>query len=562
MLLSLNVQNFAIIEDLQVTFSNGMTVLTGETGAGKSLIIDTISLLLGQRADSDMIRYGEKKASIQGVFSYCNPKLAELLDRFEIPKEENLTILREIFDTSKNNIRLNGVPITLTMLKQIAVLLADIHIQNDTYRLFQPESYLEMITPKDDSKYDALFSKYTIHYSKYIESIKKYEYVVKGQKESQARIEYLEYEKSELASLHLVEGIDEALTQSVAKLENFDRIFSALNNAYENLSNDYFSIDQIHTAATELGKIASLDQQLQENSEKLLDCYYIVDEIKSDIYRQIHNMDFDEEELNHQLSLLNEIERVKSKYKMSVSELMSYYDKICLEIDMVHNYDALLKECRTAVEVQFEQVKASALKLSEYRKNFAKKMEKGIIKECLDLDLEDTKFEIQFTVASLEDDMNAQAFTETGIDKIDLLISFNKGEPLKPLYKVASGGEMSRIMLAFKSYFAESSQLSLMVFDEIDTGVSGATAKKIAQKLLSISRHTQLLCITHLPQVAAIGDHHIHIYKELHQQRTTTQIKNLSFEDRIEEVAMMLSGDKLSMYALEHAKALLNEKKS
>ncbi|MDE7213503.1 MAG: hypothetical protein K2N42_02875, partial [Anaeroplasmataceae bacterium] len=202
-----------------------------------------------------------------------------------------------------------------------------------------------------------------------------------------------------------------------------------------------------------------------------------------------------------------------------------------------------------------------ALKLSFYRKKVALKLEKGILKECHDLDLEDTQFKIVFSDCDLTDPFQSSYFTENGIDQIDFMISFNKGEPLKSLHKVASGGEMSRIMLAFKSFFARTSNLSLMVFDEIDTGVSGATAKKIAIKMKSIAQYNQVLCITHLPQVAAMGDSHIHIYKEIVNDRTTTHYKYLTLEERIEEVALMLSGDKLSMYALEHAKAMLTEEK-
>lgn len=559
MLLSLSVKNFAIIEDIHIDFKEGMTVLTGETGAGKSLIIDTISLLLGQRADNDMIRFGEKKATITGVFSYANIKIDELLARFSIPKEAELTIIREIQDNGKNSIKLNNVSISLTMLKQISNFLADIHIQNDTFKLLNQDSYLSLICPNQDPAYDKIVSNYMIAYSKYLDAYHKYEYVVKGQKENQERLEYMLYEQTELKSLSLVPHIDETLASEISKLENYDKVFSNLNEAYTNLENTYFSIDSIFEAANHLKKISDLDSSYQEAYEKMLDCYYILDEIKGNLSSQIDSLDFDQEELNGKIEQLNTIEKAKSKYKKSVEEMIEYLNQITLQIDMVNNYEDVLKEAKEEVSCTHKNLVDHALKLSAYRKKIASQIEAGILKECYDLDLEDTKFKIVFNDVSLKDPFNSSIFMENGIDSIDFMISFNRGEPLKSFHKVASGGEMSRIMLAFKSFFAKSSNLSLMVFDEIDTGVSGATAKKIALKMHAISNYNQVLCITHLPQVAAMGDSHIHIYKEIVQDRTTTHYKYLTVDERIEEVAFMLSGDKLSLYALEAAKAMLNK---
>ncbi|MDE5546611.1 MAG: hypothetical protein K2I88_04020, partial [Anaeroplasmataceae bacterium] len=321
----------------------------------------------------------------------------------------------------------------------------------------------------------------------------------------------------------------------------------------------YFSIDSIFEAANHLNKISDLYASYQEAYEKALDCYYILDEIKGNLSGQIGSLDFDQEELNAKIEQLNTIEKAKSKYKKNVEELIEYLNQITLQIDMVNNYEDVLNQSKEEVITTHKILVDKALKLSEYRKKIASQLEAGILKECHDLDLEDTRFEIVFNEVSLTDPFQAGVFMENGIDSIDFMISFNRGEPLKSLHKVASGGEMSRIMLAFKSFFARTSNLSLMVFDEIDTGVSGSTAKKIALKMQAISKYNQVLCITHLPQVAAIGDSHIHIYKEIIQDRTTTHYKYLTFDERVEEVALMLSGDKLSLYALEAAKAMLNK---
>ena len=559
MVLQLKIKNFAIIDDLEVNFKEGMTVLTGETGAGKSLIIDSISLLLGQRADSDMIRYGAKEARIEGVFQTDKPSVFALLERFGI-KGDSITIKRILSVGGKNVIQVNQTNISLMQLRQIAVLLADIHTQNDTYRLFNPESYFELITPKEDGNYDALFATYSLSYLKYLEELKQYQKILKGQKESMEHLDRLRFEMQELSSLHLYEGIDEELEKTVLKLQNYDKIFSSLSGAYQCLENEYFSLEQLYRASSELEKIKSLDQSFQDDQEKLLDSYYLLDEIKQHLSKELRMMDYSEAELNQATERLLEIEKAKTKYGKCVRELIAYLEEIKLEIALNENYDAVLDTQKKTVIQLYEQVKKNALLLSDYRKKHCLKIEAGILKECRALDLEQTAFSIHFSSTLKEDPFDSEQFDGNGIDRVDFLISFNDGEPKHSLHKVASGGEMSRVMLAFKGYFAAENRYAVMVFDEIDTGVSGATAKKIALKLLQISKGSQVLCITHLPQVAAIGDWHIRIYKRRNDGRTTTHIEELDFEARMEEVALMLSGDKMSVYALEHAKALLQEK--
>ncbi|MBQ9124297.1 MAG: DNA repair protein RecN [Acholeplasmatales bacterium] len=553
MLLRLTVKNFAIIEDLTVEFNKGMTVLTGETGAGKSLIIDTISLLLGSRADSDMIRYGSTSASILGVFSY-DKKLDDIFNKYNLPISNEISIYREIFDNSKNTIKINNHSVSLTILKSIASMLADIHVQNDTYKLFDPDKYLSFIDPIEDYKFYKLLGKYTKDLYDYNIVINEYEKIVKGQKTALDRLEYLEYELNEITSLNLYDDIDIELEDKIAKLSNYDKIHSNLSEAYSNLD---AILDNLYTGSKALQKIEEYDSLYQQSTEKLFDSYYIIEEIKNDISSQLNDMDFDEEELNLYIEKLNEINKAKDKYKKSVKELIDYAKDISLQIEMTTNYDNILAITKEKCINSFNKLVDSSKNLTDYRKALAKKLEAGIIKECIDLDLENTKFEIAFNNPDYNDPFNKNIFNDNGVDSVDFLISFNKGEPLKKLYKVASGGEMSRIMLAFKSYFAAKSIVSLMVFDEIDTGVSGVTAKKIANKLYNISLSTQVLCITHLPQVAAIGDNHKKIYKILDNDRTFTQINDLDLNQRIEEIAMMLSGDRMSLYALEHAKALL-----
>ena len=557
MLEELSVKNFAIIEDLTVNFSKGMTVLTGETGAGKSLIIDTISLLLGSRADSDMIRYNESFASITGVFSN-EESLMELFNSEGIEWKDKITIHREIHDNRSNVCKINGTSVTLVTLKRIATRLADLHIQNDTYKLFNPEGYIEFIDNPNDSRLSKLLSAYSKALYDYNLKYKTYEKIVKGQKSTLDRLDFLKYELEEITSLDLYPGIDDELNEKINKLSNYDKIFQSLNEAYSSLDNG--AIDKIYEAAKSLERIGGLSAEYNDYSERLMDTYYIGEEIHDEISKQISSLDYDEDELNMYIEALNEINKCKEKYKRSVSELIKYKEDITLEIEMSTNYDEVLKESLDDLKASYNNLVVRAEELSKYRRKLADSLEKFIISECKELDLDNTRFEIKITSPAYTDPLNKAIFKDNGTDEIEFLISFNKGEPLKPLHKVASGGEMSRIMLAFKAAIAKEGKVKLMIFDEIDTGVSGSTAKKIAIKMHKLSELVQVLCITHLPQVAAIGDNHKHIYKVEEKGRTYTKIDDLDTNRRIEEIASMLSGDSVSLYALEHARELINSK--
>ncbi len=556
MLFELSVKNFAIIEDINLKFNSGMTVLTGETGAGKSLIIDTISLLLGARADSDMIRYNESKAIVKGVFSH-NSLLDDLFNKNNIRILDTITVYREIIDSSRNVIKINDTNVTLQLLKNISGYLADIHIQNDIFKLFNPDNYLSFIDPKNDNKFDKLIGNYSKDLYNYLDKYKTYDKIILGNKNLKEKLEFLVYEKNELESLELYSGIDKELEEKVNKLSNFDKIKNSLISSYNALESENSGIDAIYEASKELSNISSYDNKFNDYSEKLMDMYYIASDIKEDLYKGIDSLDYDEDELNNSIDKLNKINKAKDKYKKNVDELIKYLNDISIEIDMNDNYDELLSNTKKELEALYNKLKASSQALTDYRKKLAKEIEKGIISEACDLDLEDTNFNVLFNDVKYDDYLNKSIFNDNGVDSVDFMISFNKGEPLKSLYKVASGGEMSRIMLAFKSYFSKNSSNDLMIFDEIDTGVSGVTAKKIANKMKKISEHMQVLCITHLPQVAGIGKYHKYIYKVSEGNRTKTLIEDIDGEKRIYEIAKMLSGDKISLYALEHAKELI-----
>ena len=556
MLLKLSVKNFAIIEDLTVEFKSGMTVLSGQTGAGKSLIIDSISLLLGQRGDNDMIRYGADKAYIEGVFTYDNPVIDKILSDYNLPVCENITIYREISKT-KAQVKVNGVNVTLLMLKNITNHLADVHVQHDTFRLFNKDTYISFIDPKNDEKFDKLYNDYQIKLLAYNEALKKYDHILKSSKESKDKLDYLEFTYKELSELDLVLNEDEILEEKIAKLSNFDKIFNNLKEAISNMENEYFSLDNIYNSLDAVNKISSYDKEYEETAKKIDEAYYNLDDSLRDLKRYLKYLDFDSDELD----MLNErhalIENMKFKYKKSVNDLISYQEQVKLELDMINNYDEVLNKSYVKLTDEYKKLVSSSKLLTEFRKNRSNDISKQIESLCKDLELPHTKFSVVFEDVQFENPLDKHIFLEHGVDVCEFMISTNLGEPLKPLSKVASGGEMSRIMLAFKTFFAKESHMSLQVFDEIDSGVSGYVASQIAKKMKEISSFCQVLAITHLPQVAAISDNHYNIYKEERDGRTFTNIELLSSDDRVLAIAKMLSGEKISKYALDAAKELL-----
>ena len=561
MLKSLEVSNFAIIEDLHVDFLNNMSVLTGETGAGKSLIIDSITLLLGGRADLDMIRYGFDRAYIKGVFDTTD-YLNNILSNMGINILDDIVIEREITTSSKNKIKINNTNITLQMLKDFSVNLAIINSQNDTFKLFNKDNYIELVDPENDDKFDKLKNKYTLKLYEYNNKYEVYNKVLKNKNDLSKEKEFLEYNVKELESLSLEEDIDIKLEEEINRLSHFDKIKKNLCDAMNYISGEVNIIDQIYNIKEAIDNISSYDKKYEDIKERLDDIYYNLDDITSNISSDFDNLDYDEEEFNNLIERLNEINKAKDKYKMNVNELISYLSDAKLKLEMATNYDDVLNEKKNDLIKSFEELKNTSIELSNYRKKICKNIEDGIIKEVYDLGLINTRFEIKFMDIDLSDPFNKSIFKSNGIDDIDLLISFNKGEPLKPLYKVASGGEMSRVMLAFRSYFSKGSKLQLIVFDEIDTGVDGEIAIKIAKKMHNISKYMQVLCITHLPSVASIGDNHYHIYKEEIDNRTYTRINLLNMDERIKEVAVMLSGNKVSLYALDAAKEMIGDLKN
>lgn len=552
MLQELSVKNFAIISSLQLEFQMGMTVLTGETGAGKSIIIDAMGLLTGGRGSSDYIRQGANKCTLEGLFSMPkSQELKQLLEELGIETEEDsLVIQRDISASGKNVCRVNGRIVNITNLKRIGEYLVDIHGQNEHQKLMQSERHIDMLDEFGGKKLLAVKEKYTRAYQEYRALEAKVRKRQKNEKEFAQRMDMLHFQSDEIASAQLVAGEEEQLLEERNKLNNFQKIADALTISYAALNGeDDSSLDKIGTSMNELASIESLDSEYKTLSDTVQNAYYLLQEASGDLSRLIDGLELDEGRLNEVENRLELIRQMKRKYGDSIETILSYYEEITKELaeaDFLEggtgDLEALLAEKQQAAHQQ-------ALTLRKERKRLAKELEQQILTELKELYLERTEFEVRFT--------ELEHLQENGLDGVEFYITTNPGEPLKPLVRVASGGELSRVMLAMKTIFSQTQGITSIVFDEVDTGVSGRVAQAIADKIYQISENSQVLCITHLPQVAAVADEHYFIEKEIVAGRTETSVRILSEKERVNEIARMLAGSEITKLTIEHAQELL-----
>ena len=552
MLKRLKIENLAIIEDLSVEFKPGMTALTGQTGAGKSLLIDSLKLLFGTRADSDLIRYGADEATVLGEFILLNDALKALLLTMDF-KSDALFIKRAINRNNKNTITINNKVITLNELKKIAYYLGDIHEQHDITKLLDPKLQLALVDQMALKEIEPLYNQYQMTKDKYHTTKHKYEQALKEKASKEMALESLKDMSEELSKMKLDTSEKDALHLQIEKLSHQEKIVNNVNKAFE-LLDELYQKGDIYEASEALKAVKSFDDLYLNGSQKLAEIYYELEGLRTDLKKSLALFDyFSESELDSLQERLQALVMLEKKYGKTVPELIDYLKEIEEKIMITEDYDGYLKKLKIETEQTYQQVVSAGETLRKLRKSLAKKLEKEMISELSQLDLEKVRFEITF------EDKSPIELYDDGIDLVTFNIGLNEGEPLKPLYKTASGGELSRFMLALKIVFAKYQGLNLVVFDEIDMGISGKTASKVAQRIKHLSHQLQVLSITHLPQVAAVAGNHYHILKTIKDNRTVTNIDILDHEKRILILAEMLSGDRIDLYAIEHAKALLEK---
>lgn len=554
MLERLIVSNFAIIENIDISFKDGLTVLTGETGAGKSLIIDSLSLLLGERAQVEMIRTGFDKAEIIGYFDMNNIHLKALLESMGVPTLDSKIKVQRIISPSKSTIKVNDVVITLGDLKRISKYLADIHMQFDMQKILNPENYLEIV---DGFKYDLIKeyqTKYLNELSKFKEKRNEYNDLLKKIKDIEEKKDIYEYHLKELNDYDLSLDEEEKIDNKIDLLKNFDKIYNILEETNSLIHEDF--LDKLYDVKSLTDKLSNYQKEYTSTTEKLNDYYYEIESIFDDLKKDFEKLDYDPVELTNLESRKNDLDNLKKKYKMDIPELIKYRDSLIDLLKPGDDYNDLLEEIKKDLETLYNNTYKAGLDLSKIRESIALSIEKELEKNMSDLSLK-AKFKVSLNRDDKEKDLSGSIFKDAGIDYIDFLIETNVGEGLKPLSKTVSGGEASRIMLALKALFIKSQKISTVIFDEIDTGISGEIAGKVANKIYEISLSTQVISITHLPQVASLSRNHLKISKSIKGNRTYTNVKELSLDEKIYEIAQMISGDKVTDSQLQYAREMV-----
>ncbi|MGM8139900.1 DNA repair protein RecN [Enterococcus italicus] len=553
MLVEMTIENFAIIESLTLSFHEGMTTLTGETGAGKSIIIDALGLLAGSRASVDVIRQGADRCHLEGVFDWPkNPQFFALMQELLVNQEEDyLVVQRDIALNGKSICRVNGHVMTLANLKRIGRFMVDIQGQNEHQSLLQADQHQRLLDEFGGSDFQLALTEYKVLYKEWQTLAKTVLSRKKNEQSYVQRLDMLRYQVDEIEQAELVSGEEESLSEERDKLLNFQKIVDAFASVHQLLStDDHGVLDNVSLAANELESVASFGKEYELLSESLTTVYYQLQDVAADLSRQMDLLEFDEQRLHQIEDRLEIIHQLKRKYGESVEFILAYYEKISLELLETAQSDGQLDQLESLLKEKEEQVAKKAAILHENRKEIAHRLEKAIMNELRELYMEHTQFAVRFETLT-------QGYNEFGKDDVLFYLSANPGEPLRPLEKVASGGEISRILLALKTVFSTSQELTSIVFDEVDTGVSGRVAQAIAEKISQISRRSQVLCITHLPQVAAFADFQYFISKTVQNNRTKTTVVELTKEERVEEIARMLAGAEVTTLTKEHAKELL-----
>ncbi|MBA8771090.1 DNA repair protein RecN [Staphylococcus coagulans] len=554
MLQSLSIKQFAIIETLDIQFSDGLTVLSGETGAGKSIIIDAIGQLIGMRASSDFVRHGEKKAIIEGIFDIDHAEEAiQELNALGIDiNEDFLIVKREIFSSGKSICRINNQTVTLQDLRKVMQALLDIHGQHETQTLLKQKYHIELLDRYSDGQYAEALSQYEETFNQHHSKIKELEALESADQALLQRLDLMKFQYDELKEAQLKEGEIEQLEIDIKRIQNSENLSVALNAAYETLTDEQAIPDRLYTLSTHL---QTIDEILPETFQKLKEdvdqFYYTLEDAKHQIYDEINRTDFDEQYLNELESRMNLLNNLKRKYGKDISELITYQSKIAEEIDKIENYEESTSQLRNEIKQLSAQLIEHGQVLSKERRLVARQLRDRIVNEIQNLQMKDANLEISFKPYDQPQ--------KEGLERVEFLISPNKGEPLKSLNKIASGGELSRIMLALKSIFVRSRGQTAILFDEVDSGVSGQAAQKMAEKMKEISVVIQVICISHLPQVASMSDHHLYISKQEKEGRTTTTVQELNGESRITEVARMISGATVTDLTKQNAKEMIEQ---
>lgn len=547
MLRLLHIENIAVIEQADILFEDGFNVMTGETGAGKSIVIDAISAILGERAYRDMIRTGCGKASVRAVFDRV-PELAWFAEN-DVPYEDELTVQREIYLDGKNVCRVNGLPVSVGVLKKLGLQLINIHGQHDSAALFDENYHLSFLDSFACN--ENLLEVYRQKYQSLQALRREMERLSMDESEKLRRMENLKYQIEEISRAALKAGEDETLEARRKLLQNAEKLSDGLEEASRCLSGGEDSdgaASLLAQAERALAKLTRFDESLTALHDTVADLMYQVQDAAEQAGDRIYAMSYSADELERIEERLDIIHRLRRKYGATCEDILAYLDRAKAELDEIEFADEKMEQLRKKEKAALREAMDAAMALRESRKQAAAGLAERVLKELADLDMKKVRFSCEFTETEL---------SPLGADAVAFYMSANLGEALKPLNKVASGGELARIMLALKNVLAERDHVPTLIFDEVDTGVSGRAAQHVAEKLKSVSKSKQVLCVTHLPQLAALADTHLLIAKAEHDGRTFTTVTPLDFEGRKRELARIIGGATITQTTLQSAAEML-----
>ncbi|MGL5347414.1 MAG: DNA repair protein RecN [Peptostreptococcaceae bacterium] len=553
MVLELYMKNCALVEELRLSIDQNLNILTGETGSGKSIIIDALGLCLGEKYDRSFLRKGTDKGLVETVFYSENKNLKRILDSNDIELDEDnlLVITRVIYSDGKSVARINGRTVKMALLKEIASTLIDVHGQHQNQALFNKETHLEFLDLFGEANLQEHKKEYKSIYDRYSEVKKALNTLTENKDDMQIQreIDLLKFQINEIDAASLSKDEYEDLLRQRDVYRNSEKIFNNLNSSYQNLyEGSVNAVDLIGNAVSELSSISQYDKSLSEYNTEIERIMYELQDISRDIRNYKESIDFEPYELEQIENRVDEINSLRRKYGETIDDIFNYYNKTKARLDEILNRDEKVEELKLEILKLEKELKVKADKLTNARKEVASNLEEVLLVELKSLNMKNVVFKVNFELCS---------FAHTGQDDIEFMISFNLGEDIKPIYKVASGGEMSRFMLAFKTILADIDGIDTLVFDEIDTGISGIAAQIVGEKLSNIGKKKQIICITHLPQIAANADTHYCIEKTTANDRTYTIIKKLDHKQKRDEIARLIAGSNITEKTIEHASEII-----
>ncbi|HAA9135679.1 TPA_asm: DNA repair protein RecN [Listeria monocytogenes] len=555
MLQEMTIKNFAIIESLSLTFQEGMTVLTGETGAGKSIIIDALGLLVGGRGSADFIRHGEERLELQGLFALAEDNLAcrnALIENGIDASDDMVVLERSLFRSGKNSCRINGKLVTTVLLRQIGSKLIDIHSQHEHQELMNEEFHLSLLDRFASDKIKPALTKYQTNFKEYQTIEKEWQNWTKNERELAQRLDMLRFQQQEIENANLQAGEEDRLLEQKNILANFEKLNENLQGAYAAIQGEPGGLEFVGEAMRQMETAASIHTDYKAVSEAISSSYYMLEDSMSQIRQSLDHLEFQPEELNQIESRLNDLNQLKRKYGKTIEDIIQYEQEISSEMEKLTDSESHVGHLETKLATLKTELTKQAATLTDIRKKAAVTLEKQIKQELNQLYMEKAIFSVRFEVNKME-------LTELGQDSVVFYMSTNPGEPLKPLAKIASGGELSRMMLALKTIFSRHQGITSIIFDEVDTGVSGRVGQAIAEKIYAVSVGSQVLCISHLPQVAAMANHHYYITKKVQNKRTTTSVTVLKGVEKVEEISRMIAGIEVTELTKQHAKEMIEQ---